>query len=264
MVDVDSEKWAQLGDSHTGPLRWIYRREARTLRQFERRLMRRAAATTVVSDRERVVAEKALGAPPISVPNGVDLQYWAPPSDQKKLPEVVFCGVFNYEPNERGAVWLATEVWPLVKQAEPSARLKLVGMHPSARVRNLASPGSIEVTGAVDDVRPHVWRASVSVAPLWLARGTQNKVLEALAAGLPCVVTPPVLEGLPKNVWEACLCRGDARGFADAVVGLLRGPRLVSPAVPRGIEELAWHTQLAPFLTLLEQARNSKLGVGEV
>ena len=153
-------------------------------------------------------------------------------------------------------MWLASEVWPLVRRSVPHAKLKLVGMLPSQRVRALAIENSIEVTGAVDDVRPHVWRASGAVAPLWVARGTQTKVLEALAGGLPCVVTPAVLEGLPAAAREGCICRQDAQGFADAVIGLLE--RQASGDAPREthqtVQDLGWDAQLRPFLEILDEA----------
>jgi sugar transferase (PEP-CTERM/EpsH1 system associated) len=261
MVDVDSEKWAELAGTSSFPMKWIYGREARTMRAFERTAARRAAATTVVSERERELAERVLDGPIIAVPNGVDVVTWARPAEQPVRPEVVFCGVFNYEPNERGAVWLASEVWPLVRQQAPDGRLKLVGMNPSPRVQALAVPGSIEVTGAVPDVRPHVWQASCAAAPLWLARGTQNKVLEALAAGLPCVVTPAVLEGLPSAAREACLCRHDAAGFAEAIVSLLRKPPGTErrAVISQTVQTLGWETQLDPFLRLVEAARSKEM-----
>jgi sugar transferase (PEP-CTERM/EpsH1 system associated) len=261
MVDLDSEKWAELAQTSRGPMKWVYRREARTLRAFERAAVDRAAATTVVSERERELAARLLDRCITAVPNGVDIDYWARPQGHEVRPDVVFCGVFNYEPNERGAIWLASEVWPLVKQQEPTARLRLVGMKPSAAVRALADGGSVEVTGAVPDVRPYVWQASAGVAPLWLARGTQNKVLEALAAGLPCVVTPAVMEGLPPSAQQACVSRSDAAGFAAALISMLR--RAAGPTeralTSQSVQSLRWESQLAPFLTILEDLRANRL-----
>ena len=156
------------------------------------------------------------------VSNGIDLASFSPSSPPSAEPEVVFCGVFNYAPNVAGALWLASEIWPRVLEAEPRARLSLVGMHPTRAIRDLARQPSIRVTGAVPDVRPYLWNASVAVAPLLLARGLQNKVLEALAAGLPCVVTPAVFEGLPDIVRPASVPAGDAAAFAEAIVRLIR------------------------------------------
>lgn len=256
MVDVDSEKWAELAERTGGPMKWIYRREARTLKIFERQAMERARVTTVVSERERALAERVLGHPATTVPVGVDVDAWRRPADAITAPEVVFCAVFNYPPNEEGAVWLASEVWPSVKRQVSNARLKLVGMNPSARVRALAADESIEVTGTVADVRPHVWRAVAAVAPLWLSRGTQTKVLEALAAGVPCIVTPAVLDGLPVAARTACLCREDAAGFADAIVACLLRPATEArrSAIRQNVQALDWDVQLAPFLEILEEA----------
>jgi glycosyltransferase involved in cell wall biosynthesis len=135
--------------------------------------------------------------------------------------------------------------------------LSLVGSDPTPAVRALAAAdSSIEVTGTVPDVRPYLWRSAVAVAPLLTARGVQNKVLEAVAAGLPCVVTPAVQDGLPAEVIPACLLGRDAEQFAAAVVDLLDR----EPAERRAIAEranvraLSWDERLAPLLGILERA----------
>ena len=125
--------------------------------------------------------------------------------DRRNQHRSFSAGVMNYAPNVEGAVWLAREVWPIVRSARPDARLTLIGASPSAEVVALASDRTgVVVTGTVPDVRPYLWRAAVAAAPLQIARGIQNKVLEAVAAGLPCVVTPQVAEGLPREVVPAC------------------------------------------------------------
>jgi sugar transferase (PEP-CTERM/EpsH1 system associated) len=260
LVDVDSQKWADLAGAQSGPMKWIYRREARVLRAFEHRFAQRARAVTVVSERERDVAEQSVGIPNvIVVPVGVDAGRWAPPAHATPLKRVVFTGVFNYAPNEQGALWFVSEVWPLVKRREPEAELMLVGMSPSGRVKALAQPGSIVVTGAVPDVRPYLWEASAAIAPLWLSRGTQTKVLEALAAGAPCVVTPAVRGGLPAAAQEACICRDDAATFADAVTALLRQPAAPHEraALCQSMQSLQWDDVLKPFLEIVERAAQS-------
>jgi glycosyltransferase involved in cell wall biosynthesis len=134
-------------------------------------------------------------------------------------------------------------------------------MHPTRRVRQLADDRSIQVTGAVDDVRPFLWQASAAVAPLFLARGTQTKVLEALAAGVPCIVTPRVLEGLPAAAREASICRDSAAGFAEAIVSQLLNPR--SPEqqsmICQSVQSLGWDTQLSPFLQIVDRAAAARI-----
>lgn len=253
LVDVDSEKWADLASTSAPPRRWIYAREATALRRFERKAAARAAATFVVSERERIVLERvAPGCGAMVVPNGVDAESFAAPGRPPGEPRVVFCGVFNYGPNEAGALWLAAEVWPLVKHAIPDAQLSLVGMSPTRAVRALSQDPSIVVTGAVPDVRDHLWRAAVSVAPLWLARGVQNKVLEAIAAGLPSIVTPPVFDGLPAAVRPACVVAGDARTFAETIVSTLRQTPETRRAIAAraDLSQLTWDGQLRAILSV--------------
>ncbi len=261
MVDVDSRKWTDLSTSTQGPRRWIYAREGARLLEFERRAMARARATTVVSERERAVLEEsAPESRALVVPNGVDVHALTPTGAPTHELRVVFCGVFNYQPNADGAIWFATDVWPLVQAAEPGARLSLVGMHPTRSVRALTRNNSIEVTGAVADVRAHLWGAAVGVAPLLVARGVQNKVLEAVAAGIPCVVTPTVAGGLPPQVLTACPTAGDDAQFAGSVVDLLgRAPEeRRAIAASAHVETLNWPIQLAPVLALLDEAARGR------
>jgi glycosyltransferase involved in cell wall biosynthesis len=130
--------------------------------------------------------------------------------------------VFDYGPNETAALWLMSEVWPRVVAARPDARLALVGANPSSAVRRKATSSSaVIVTGAVPDVRPYLWTAAVAVAPIFMSHGVQNKVLEAIAAGLPVVTTPPVLEGLPSAVVPACRVADTAKTFAQEILRLL-------------------------------------------
>ena len=190
--------------------------------------------------------------------NGIDVAHFRPIQPPATGAGVVFTGVFNYPPNEHGAIWMAERVWPLVRAARPDARLTLVGAHPTPAVRRLADvDASIEVTGTVPDVRPHLWSAGVAVVPLSTARGLQNKALEAIAAGLPVVLTKCVREGLPSSVHPACVAADEPRTFADAVVGVLaRSPderrRLAQQA---DLTSLDWATQLEPLLRFIEGIR---------
>jgi sugar transferase (PEP-CTERM/EpsH1 system associated) len=259
MVDVDSAKWAVLGRTARAPKAWIYRREARRLAAFERIAADAARATLVVNERERLALIDVGAAPDriAVVPNGIEMESLRPPRPPEARPRVVFCGVMNYEPNEDAAVWLAEEIWPLVLRARPDAQLTLVGSHPTRRILNAAArSSSIEVTGSVPDVRPMLWRAAVSVAPMTVARGIQNKVLEAVAAGLPTVVTSAVFEGLPPEVTPACARADTAEAFAGAVLRLLAQPAEARRALAASatLDAIDWPHRLAVLDAVLAEA----------
>ena len=260
MVDADSAKWRSLGQTTGGPKGLVFRREGRCLARFEIDAMRHARSTLVVNARERdLLLELSPNAAVRIMENGVDLDRFtpdanAPPAAQ---PIVVFCGVMNYAPNEEGARWMARDVWPIVHAARPDATLMIVGASPTPAVQALASDDArITVTGAVPDVRQYLWDAAVAVAPLWIARGVQNKVLEAVAAGLPCVVTPPVAEGLPDVLRSACPVAADAAEFARVIVDLLA----LTPDARRhrarsaDLRCLTWQERLRDLVPLLIDA----------
>ena len=257
-VDVDSGKWADFARATWGPRRWLYRREAACLSTFEARAARRAHAATVVTSREADALRRLCPeARAHVISNGVDLDYLAPPGPPSADPAVVFTGVFSYEPNADGAVWFARHVWPTVRAKVPGARLTLAGSSPLRRVRQLADEDpSITVTGFVPDIRPYLWESAVAVAPLFEARGLQNKVLEAAAAGLPSVITSPVWGGLPSEGLAACRLANEADAFAAAVVELLRlEPReRRALAASGGLDRLTWPSCLAPLCDLIESA----------
>jgi sugar transferase (PEP-CTERM/EpsH1 system associated) len=258
MVDVDSRKWHELGERKQPPLRWIYRREARWLSQFEASIARQARASVVVNERERdILTRLAPGARVEVVQVGVDAQNLAPPGMPEQTDDVVFCGVMNYSLNVDGILWFARQVWPIIRARHPQARLKIVGSSPTAAVSALANPAEgIIVTGRVPDVRPYLWSSAVAIAPLLNARGVQTKVLEAIGARLPCVVTSPVAEGLPPEIMPGCTVADGPDVFAGAVVDVLaRSPearRAMTSAID--VRSLDWPHRLAPFRRILEDA----------
>jgi polysaccharide biosynthesis protein PslH len=255
LVDVDSQKWAALSQSSRWPMRWIYGREARCLAEFERTMTESARATVVVNDRERdALRAVAPGARIAVVPNGVDLRPLVPRGAPAERPCVVFCGVMNYTPNVDGVLWFCRNVWPVVRGRRPDAELVVVGSDPAPAIHRLRSPSQrIEITGTVDDVRPYLWGSAVAIAPLLTARGIQNKVLEAVGAGLPAVVSAQVFEGLPIAVRSACRVGASAESFADETLQLLElsGTARRHVAASADMAELTWESQLRPLHALL-------------
>ncbi|MGE0449745.1 MAG: TIGR03087 family PEP-CTERM/XrtA system glycosyltransferase [Vicinamibacterales bacterium] len=268
LVDVDSGKWHDYAARSRPPLSWIYSREARVLGAFEARAARAASATLVVNHRERdALAALAPDANAIVVPNGIDVELLRSPRPPSSAERVLFCGVMDYRPNREGAEWLLTHVWPRVRSRRPDASLVIAGTAPGSSLRRRAhKAGQVTVTGHVDDIRPQYWEAAVFVAPLHLARGVQNKVLDAVAAGVPAVVTTAVARGLPAAIMPACTIADDPSGFADAVCSLLeRGAEERRALADRAdLTAMSWAQRLAPLEPLLERARTRRFARSEI
>jgi sugar transferase (PEP-CTERM/EpsH1 system associated) len=267
MVDVDSQKWSDIAGHAHVPMKWIYRREARRLRAFEAQAVRRAHATLLVNDREVVLAQQLAPDTRIQVlSNGLDRNHLHPPCEPTTEARVVFCGVMDYIPNELGALWLVQQVWPRVRAVRPDATLTLVGSNPTARLRRACQgDNSIELTGTVRDVRPYLWRSSLSVAPLQVARGIQNKVLEAAGAGLPVVATAAVLAGLPQTIRNACVAAETPDEFARAILRFLEATPYArrAYAARASLEQLEWEFMLEPLWDVLNEVvdRTASLSV---
>lgn len=256
MVDVDSEKWRTQAAQSSWPARWIYAREQRTLAAFERRAAETAATTLVANERERqALAALAPGAGIRVVGNGIDVAAFAPEAPPAASSTVVFTGVMDYTPNVEAVVWFVHHVWPAVVAARPDARFEIVGASPTATVRALAGP-TVVVTGGVKHTQPHLWQAAAAVAPLARARGVQNKVLEAVAAGLPTTVTPVVADGLPAAVMPAVTVAATPEAFARAVLDdLALAPEARrARAATASLDALSWPAQLAEVPGILAAA----------
>lgn len=230
-VDVDSDKWTQYAASKPWPLCWLYRREGRTLLAWERDLAARADAALFVSEAEarhfsQIAPESAARIGWFN--NGVDFGYFSP---QRDYPDpypsgsqpLVFTGAMDYWPNVDAVVWFAQAIFPAVRTRYPQAQFVIVGGRPTQVVRDLARLPGVTVTGRVDDVRPWLRHARIAVAPLRIARGVQNKVLEAMAMALPVVASPQALEGIQAEAGRDLLVAGNAAQFAEQVIALLDG-----------------------------------------
>jgi sugar transferase (PEP-CTERM/EpsH1 system associated) len=198
-VDVDSQKWFDYSENSGRLTRGLFRLEGRRVRNLEQQLAGRSHAVTVVSVAEaNLLRSFAPNAPVHAISNGVDLDYFHPqPTNQiTARPVCVFVGALDYRANVDGVTWFCQEVWPQVCARFPTAAFVLVGRRPAPQVRRLAALPNVELVGEVEEVLPYLQRARVAVIPLRIARGIQNKVLEALAAGKPVVASPQALEGL--------------------------------------------------------------------
>ncbi len=255
LVDMDSAKWDEYAATRTWPLSSLYRREGAHLLAYERRIARHAETTFFVTEDELQCFTNAVPDCPgrlMAIRNGVDSEYFAP-SVERASPyptgerPVVFTGAMDYWPNIDAVVWFAREVLPLIRRADPAVRFYVVGMNPDATVRALSSDPSIVVTGRVDDVRPWLQHARVAVAPLRLARGLQNKVLEAMAMARPTVVTEAAAAGIGAEPGVELDVATDAREFAAMVLALMdtsRADAMGGRARARVLRDYAWATSL--------------------
>jgi sugar transferase (PEP-CTERM/EpsH1 system associated) len=229
MVDVDSEKWRHYAEDTSGLSRTVYAREARTLLALERRAARSADSILFVSRPEadlfrRIAPEAAPRTHHIN--NGVDTAYFDPAHRFQNpfagAPAIVFVGAMNYRPNIDAVLWFVREVMPGLRHLAERPSFWIVGSNPSAVVQRL-SGGDIHVTGRVEDVRPYLAHAAAVVAPLRIARGIQNKVLEAMAMASPVIVTPQAREGLEACGDDELIEANTAEAFSSAIRRLLVG-----------------------------------------
>ena len=225
LVDVDSEKWAQYATSAPFPARLVFATEARRMRRFERRLAARAASLVLTTPRERDLFLERVGPAEIEVvTNGVILPADVPPAAKREPGLMVFVGQMDYGANVDAVVLAAREILPRVREHIPDARFRIVGRNPAPEVRALGDLPGVEVTGRVPDLGAHLGRAALALVPLRVARGIQNKVIEALAWGLPVVTTPPVAGSLDASAAPFLRVGRDAGSLAQAAVELLSDP----------------------------------------
>lgn len=222
LVDALSVNMARRAHYDAGPMRLLARFEAARLLPYERRLCAQAAAAAVSSTRDR----DALGAdlPALHVvANGIDPEEFAFSTQTRGPNTLVFSGNLGYFPNVDAAVWFAREVLPLLRAKHPEAELHLVGARPAAILRRLAqAQAGVRLIGPVQDMRPHLGRAAVALAPMRAGSGQQIKILEAMACGAPVVATSLAAGGLDAVADRHLLVADDAQTFADAVSRLLQ------------------------------------------
>jgi len=263
-VDMDSAKWGEYARRRPWPISAFYQREATRLFSCERDIAMRAEASIFVTRGE---ADLFCAAAPecakrvVAIRNGVDSDYFSPahdfaspfPADERPI---VFTGAMNYWPNVDAVLWFAREVLPEIRKRDESTRFYVVGMNPDSAVRELASDPSVVVTGRVGDVRPYLKHARVVVAPLRVARGIQNKVLEAMAMAKPVVVTMSTAAALCAQRGVEVEVASEAPEFAQKVLALMdpeRASRMGTLARNRVLDDCAWPASYALLDELLER-----------
>ncbi len=268
-VDVDSDKWRQFAASKPWPLNWIYNRESRRLLEYERRMAAGFSASVFVSEEEAELFRRL--APEASdrvhaVHNGVDTDYFSPANPYANPygegeQVLAFTGAMDYWANVDAVTWFARQVFPHISQALPQARFYIVGARPTPAVRQLGRLPGVQVTGAVRDIRPYLAHARAAVAPLRIARGVQNKVLEALSMAKPVLATQAAMDGIHHAPDQARWVAEEPLALADLASRLLRDE--IQPAMGEAgrawvVRHYSWAENLERIVRLLETADTAR------
>ena len=223
-VDVDSDKWVQLAENSSWWRRLIYRREAELVKALELEAHDFFDLSVFISEADRNLFATICGSSDgiEVIPNGLDLEFFSP-RGKKEHPgsTILFCGVMDYAPNVDAVIWFVEEIFPRIRLRHPNCKFIIAGMNPSRKVSKLAKREGVHVTGYVENIRDWYHRADVVVTPIRMARGVQNKVLEALACGLPVVSTTLACEGIAVEDRNDILIADDVNKFSNAVIELL-------------------------------------------
>ncbi len=262
-VDVDSAKWSQYASNHRWPMSWLYAREGRQLLAYERKLAARATRSFFVTENEaqlfREMAPECANRV-ASISNGVDSDFFSPdPGRVSPLHHgqvsVVFTGAMDYWPNIDAVTWFVNDMLPQLRVRCPALCFYIVGRSPTSAVSSLAA-SDVVVTGTVDDVRPYLQFATLVVAPLRLARGIQNKILEAMSMARPVVASSACVQVIHASPGQEVMAAETAEEFVNQIDLLLRSPELATQIGLAGrdrvVQDYSWAAHLGkidPYLT---------------
>jgi sugar transferase (PEP-CTERM/EpsH1 system associated) len=260
LVDVDSQKWDDYAESASGPKQWLYHRESQRIQNLETTIATESDALVLVSDHEAdLFRTRHHGTHPIALSNGVDLDFFHPinthtiPHSDSLFPRLVFVGVLDYHPNVQGLVWFCENVLPSLRETYPHLSLDIVGRNPNPAVLGLSNIPGVRVVGEVADVRPYIHAADIAIAPLLIARGIQNKVLEALACARPVIASSAAATGIESTCG---LFVADSISDWSMQLNRLQNAELRNQAgreARMDLERLySWDARLAPMLDLLQ------------
>lgn len=260
-MDLDSDKWRQYSEQSSGPMAWLYKRECQKVGELEQRSQQLFDACYFIAQAEVDLFQKQIGANGNVkiLGNGLNQQEFYPPENKiapaTDAPVFIFTGVMDYKPNVDAVLWFVEHCWAEVKAKYAKAKFIVAGMNPSSEIQTLSSDESIVVTGFVDDILPYFHQADYFVAPFRLARGVQNKVLQAFACGLPVITTPMGAEGIPCFDNEQLLLAETPEQFVEAIDRLQNTAELRNKLATNALEliqqEFSWQGKLKPLVEQL-------------
>lgn len=256
LVDVDSAKWESYADSSWFPKSLVYRMEAHRLRSIEKGNYEPFDALTVVSKAEAQAYRNTVSTdqPVHAVGNGVDLTYFHP-LPEAETPTLCFVGVLNYRPNSEGIIWFVQNVMTELHRQRPDVKLLIVGRHPTPKIEELSRFPGVEIVGSVPDVRAYIRESQIMIAPLLLARGVQNKVLEAMACARVALCSPAAAEGIDAEAGRDFLVAEGPESWVSQILELFEQPercRAIAQAARTCVEtRYSWEARLKPMKSLL-------------
>jgi sugar transferase (PEP-CTERM/EpsH1 system associated) len=255
--DMDSQKWLDYVRHKPFPLKLGYWLEGAKLLREERRLARLFDVCTATTRGEWATL-RSLGTARATdwFPNGVDARYFEPDDAAYEPDTISFVGRMDYYPNQQAMFDFCDRTWPLLRGRRPAMQLMIVGADPSRAVRRLGARPGVTVTGSVPDVRPYVRRSVAMVAPLAIARGTQNKILEAMALGVPVVCSKVAAGGVDAEDGRHFLVADSPQTCAAAVLRLAENPaeraRLARAGRERMLSHHAWPRSMERLDAIIE------------
>lgn len=256
--DMDSHKWLEYAHYKPWPLSLGYTLEGRKMLWAEKRLARRFDLCTATTRAEwRTLQDYATGVATDWFPNGVDAGFFSPADGGFDADTISFIGRMDYYPNQECMTRFCSQVWPLLKARRPGMQLLIVGADPAPEIRRLGELPGVTVTGSVADVRPHILKSALMVAPLAIARGTQNKILEAMAMGVPVVTSPAAAGGVDAEPERHFLVADGAQATAEAVLRIVEHPaeraRLAQAGRERMLSHHAWPSSMRRLDAIIDR-----------
>ncbi len=255
--DMDSQKWQIYSDFKPFPLSMGYLWEGVRLERDEKRLASLFDLSTVATPAEEdTLTSFGVARATGWFPNGVDAEFFSPTDSNYEPNVMTFIGRMDYYPNQHAMHTFCEDVLPRIQSEMPEAKLQIVGADPSPDIVRLGDLPGVVVTGSVPDVRPYALKSAVTVAPLEIARGTQNKILESMAMGVPVVCSTIAARGVDAEPGEHLLTADEPAAFAEAVLKIMREPgvrqRFASAGRSRAVSNHSWQSALVRLDALVE------------
>jgi glycosyltransferase involved in cell wall biosynthesis len=260
--NVETTIWQRHIEQSRSPLkRAFFQMQARKMEAYEKAVCRRAKHVIAVSEIDALRMKRMFGIETVtSVATGVDVEYFAPRGAAPQVSDIVFCGSMDWLPNVDAVAYFVSEVLPFIRDRLPGATFTIAGRSPDAKVlKAVEGLAGVRVTGKVEDMRPYLWGAKISVVPIRIGGGTRLKIYECMAAGLPVVSTSVGAEGLRYEDGADIVIADDSRAMAAACVRLLTDDAarrsIASMALERVQSTLSWEAVSREFEAILDNNR---------